>query len=164
MPTQTPMQSRKDKYSHSQVLWSQIYNRDPKSRCSALNQIEPNYKSIMLFFEFATTLADLLFIEPMLHLSHVKQMCCQTTSLLHEMIICIEIIRRRLDYHRDSSVKNPCWRQQLNPLPSNPDSYSLCSCSFFAGFGQLVGHFCMASTLGSNSIIPEADPVKKIYA
>ena len=66
-----------------------------------------------LFF-FATTLVDLLFIELMLHLSHVKQMYSQTIHLTHELKSCIQIIRRRVDFNGDSTVKAPCRRRDSN--------------------------------------------------
>ena len=53
-----------------------------------------NSTHIFSFFKFDTALVDLLFIELILHLSHVKQMCSQTIHLTHELKSCIQIIRR----------------------------------------------------------------------
>ena len=41
----------------------------------------------LIFLKVATTLVDLLFIEHMLHLSHVKQMHSQPIHLAHELIL-----------------------------------------------------------------------------
>ena len=49
------------------------------------------------FFKFITTLVDLLHIELILHLSHLKQMCSQTIHLTHESEWCIQTIRERAD-------------------------------------------------------------------
>ena len=69
----------------------------------------------------ATALVDLLFIELMLHLSHVIHMCSQPIHLTHELLLCIQIMGRWVDIHGDSAVKSPCWHQGLNLQPSNPD-------------------------------------------
>ena len=45
--------------------------------------------SSILFLKVATTLVDLLFIELMSHLTHVKQMYSQAIHLTHELILCI---------------------------------------------------------------------------
>ena len=60
------------------------------------------HKMTAFFFFFffkkvATTLVDILFIELMLHLSRVKQMYSQPILLTHELILCIQITRRRVD-------------------------------------------------------------------
>ena len=54
-------------------------------------------KFSVTFFKFSTTLGYLLFIELMLHLSHVKQMNSQTIHLTHELKSSIQIIGRRVD-------------------------------------------------------------------
>ena len=41
--------------------------------------------------KFATTLADLLFIEIMLRFSHVKQMYSRPINLTRRLILCTEI-------------------------------------------------------------------------
>ena len=46
-----------------------------------------------MFFMFATTLADFLFIDLMLRLSHVKQLHGQTKYLANALKLCIQIIR-----------------------------------------------------------------------
>ena len=47
---------------------------------------------------------DLLFIELILHLSHVKQMYSQPLHLAHELILCIEITQGQVDFNGDSAV------------------------------------------------------------
>ena len=46
-----------------------------------------NFLKLIFFFKFVTTLVDPLFIEPMLHLSHEKQIYSQTIHLTHELIL-----------------------------------------------------------------------------
>ena len=58
-----------------------------------------------VFFKFAATLVDLLFIELMLHFSHVKQMYRNTVHHTHELTSCIQIIRRRVDL-----TEIPSWK------------------------------------------------------
>ena len=43
-----------------------------------------------IFFKFATTLVDLLFIQLLSHLSHVKQVYSKTLHLRHELKLCIQ--------------------------------------------------------------------------
>ena len=69
----------------------------------------------------ASTLVDLLFVEIMSHLSHVKQIYNQPIHLTHEFILCIQIRRRRVDVYRDSAVKSPCWHQVSNLQTSDLD-------------------------------------------
>ena len=69
----------------------------------------------------AATLVDLLLIELMSHLSHVKQMYIKSIHLTHELILCIQITRRRVDFKWDSTVKSPSWHQVLNLWSSDPD-------------------------------------------
>ena len=57
------------------------------------------------FLEVAITLVDLLFIENMLHLAHVKQMYCQPINLTYELIFCKQITRRRVDFIGDFALK-----------------------------------------------------------
>ena len=76
--------------------------------------------SLLGFLKVATTLVDLLFIELMLHLSHVKQIS-QSIHLTHELIMCIQITRGKVHFNRDSTVKSPCWHQVLSLWPSDPD-------------------------------------------
>ena len=57
------------------------------------------------FLEVAITLVDLLFIEHMLHLAHVKQMYCQPINLTYELIFCKQITRRRVDFIGDFALK-----------------------------------------------------------
>ena len=55
----------------------------------------------------------------MLHLSHVKQMYSQTMHLIHELKLCIQITRRRVDFNGDSTVNDPCWcRDSNHDLPN----------------------------------------------
>ena len=53
----------------------------------------------------------------MLHLLHVKQMY----SFTNELILCIQITRRRLDINGDPAAKSLWWHQVLNLQPSTPD-------------------------------------------
>ena len=46
----------------------------------------------------ATTLVDLLFIELMSHLSQVKQMYGQPINFTHELLLCIQITRGKVDF------------------------------------------------------------------
>ena len=74
-----------------------------------------------IFLKVATTLVDLLFIELMSHLSHVKQMYSQLIHLTHELILCIQITSGRIYFNRDSPEKSPCGHQVSSICPSNPD-------------------------------------------
>ena len=47
----------------------------------------------------------------------------QQPSLKHELILCIQITKGRVDFNGDSAVKSPCWRGVVNLRPS-PQSYS----------------------------------------
>ena len=62
------------------------------------------------FLSFATTLMDLLFIEHMLHLSHVKQMYSQTIHLTHEFVSFIAITKRMVDL-----TETPWWKLLVGP-------------------------------------------------
>ena len=55
-------------------------------------------KTVKLFLRFATTLMDLLRIELMLNLSHVKQMYSQAIHLTNELKLCLQITRGRVDF------------------------------------------------------------------
>ena len=75
----------------------------------------------LIFKKAATTWVDLLFIELLSHLSHVKQMYIQPIHLTHELILFIQITRGRLHFNRYSAVKSSCWHRALNLWCSNPD-------------------------------------------
>ena len=79
-------------------------------------------------------LVDLLFIELMSHLSHVKQMNSQSIHLKHELILCLQITRGRVHLNGDSTAKHPCWHQVLNLWPS-----LICSRTFLTGFCHFHG-------------------------
>ena len=64
-----------------------------------------------VFLKVATTLVELLCIELMLHLSPVKQMDSQPINITHELMLCIQITRDRVDFNRDPALKSPCWHQ-----------------------------------------------------
>ena len=66
------------------------------------------------FFKAATTLVDLLFIELMSHLSHVMQMYSQPIHLTHELTLCIQITRERVNFNVDSTAKCPCCHRVSN--------------------------------------------------
>ena len=78
-----------------------------KDAVVVINSSRYNENTFFFFFfkYFATSLVDLLFIEHMLHLSHVKQMYSQTMHLTHELKLCIQMIRRRV-----SLTEIPRWR------------------------------------------------------
>ena len=61
-----------------------------------------------------------LFIDLMLHLSHLKQFFNQPIHLTHELILGIQIIWGRVDFNGDSTVKSHCWHRVSNLWPSNP--------------------------------------------
>ena len=48
-------------------------------------------------------------------------MYSQPVHLTHELMLCIQITRKRVDIGGDYSMKSPCWQQVLNLRPSNPD-------------------------------------------
>ena len=80
---------------------------------------------------------DLLFIELMLHLSHVKKMC------RHELILSRQITRRRKVFSRDFSVKIIYWDQVLKLSPSKPATQKLSLC-----FSPIFHVFKKMSSLG----------------
>ncbi len=81
---------------------------------------------------------DLLFIEHMLHLSHVRQMYSQTMHLTHELKSWIKIVRRRVGFNGDSTVKDPCWRRVSNrDLPTQVLSFA--ASPSLQGFGHFHG-------------------------
>ena len=73
------------------------------------------------FLKVAITLVDLLFIELMSHLSHVKQMYTQRIHLTRELILFIQIARGRVDFNGDSAEKSPRGLQVLSLWPLDPD-------------------------------------------
>ena len=69
---------------------------------------------LLTFLKVATTLVDLLFVELVLHLSHVKKMYSQPINLTHELILHIQIKRERVHFNGDSTAKSPFWHRVLN--------------------------------------------------
>ena len=61
-----------------------------------------------------------LFIDLMLHLSHLKQLFSQPIHLTHEFILGIQIIWGRVDFNGDSTVESRSWHRVSNLWPSNP--------------------------------------------
>ena len=89
----------------------------------------------------------------MSHLYHVKQMYRQSIHLAHESILCIQIIRGRVHFNRDSTAKSLCWHQVLNQWPSYPGLWfaaipSLPDLVIFMA-PQSRGPIKVASTLGT---------------
>ena len=72
----------------------------------------------IFFDKIATNLADLLFIELMSHLSHGKQMYSHPIHFTHELVLCIQITRGRVDFNGNSAAKSPCWHRVSNLRPS----------------------------------------------
>ena len=64
---------------------------------------------LYVFKKVATTLVDLLFVQLLFHLSHVKQMNSQLTHLTHELMLCVQITRGRVHFSGDSAVKSARW-------------------------------------------------------
>ena len=63
-----------------------------------------------------------LFIDLMLHLSHLKQLFSQPIHLTHELKLCMQITRRRVELMDIIFCsENPCWHQVLNLYASNLD-------------------------------------------
>ena len=86
---------------------------------------------------FWISLANLLFFE----------LPCKCTAIQLSWInivlkSCISIVISMVLFKWRSMVKTPCWRQDSNPLPANPDYYSFCNHSFLAGFGRAGGPTC----------------------
>ena len=63
------------------------------------------------FLKVATTLINLLLIEHMSHLSFVKQIYNQPIHLTHELILCTQISRKKVDINKDSAVITLCLHQ-----------------------------------------------------
>ena len=59
----------------------------------------------LVFLKVPTTLVDLLIIERMLHLSHVKQMYSQPIHLSLELILCTQLTGGKVDFNDDSQRK-----------------------------------------------------------
>ena len=94
------------------------------------------------FFWVATTLVDLLFIELMSHLSHVKQMYSQSIHLTHELILCIQITRGRIHARSESGLsKLPSRRRpKLSQSLAGRQDMNL---------GPLVGEYLGLATLAT---------------
>ena len=97
------------------------------------------------FLNVATTLVHLLFIELMSHLSYVKHV--NLIHLTHEWILWIQITRGRV--HFEESLLPPSFE----PVTFQPRPSSICSRTFFTGFGHFHGStqsgtIQVASTLG----------------
>lgn len=96
----------------------------------------------LTFEKFATTLADILFVELVLHITHAKQMCWQRIHLSCEKILWIQIVR--WSFNGDSRMTNPCWDRDSNLQPSDPDSISILKKIFLTG----IGHYSQLHTAG----------------
>ena len=66
-------------------------------------------------------MVDILFIELKSLLSYVKQMYRQPSHLIQELILWIQITRRKIDINGDSVMKSPCWNRVSNLQPSYLD-------------------------------------------
>ena len=65
-------------------------------------------------------------------------MYSQTMHLTHELKSCIQIIRRRVSFNGDSTVKDPCWRRVSNrDLPTQVLSFA--ASPSLQGFGHFHG-------------------------
>ena len=88
----------------------------PRFECRRLNISSFSLLLFPFFQKVAIALVDLLFIELMSHLSHVKQIYSQPIHLAHELMFCVQ----RVDFNGDSAVKSPCW--PFEPVTFGPRS------------------------------------------
>ena len=68
-----------------------------------------NVERKVTFLEVATKVVGPLFIELMLHLSHVQQMFCQPIQPKHRLLLCMQITRESVDFNGDSVLKSLCF-------------------------------------------------------
>ena len=62
------------------------------------------------------------YIEKMSsNISELLSLYSQPIHLTHELKLCIQITRRRVNFNGDSTAKSPCWHLNSNLSPSNPD-------------------------------------------
>ena len=106
------------------------------------------------FLTVVATLMALLFIELMLHLLHAKQMYSQPIHLTHELILCVQIIIRRVDINGVYGKKS-FLAPSLESATFKSICSLLCSRTFLTGFGLLHGSprpgpIQVASTLGDH--------------
>ena len=110
----------------------------------------------LLFLKAATKVVDPLFIELMLHLSHVQQMYCRPIQPKHGLILCMQNTRGRVVFNRVSVVKSPCWHWVLILWPSNPDLLCFAAVHVlqdFVIFTALLSLFFHAGMVNSSPIL-----------
>ena len=70
-------------------------------------------------------------------------MYSQPIYFTHELILCVQITGGRVNFNRDSAMKNPCFE----PVTFRPRSSSICHLTHLTGFG----HFCGSTQVGPHS-------------
>ena len=74
-------------------------------------------------------------------------MFSQTMYLSHELILCTQITRGRVDFNGDSAVKIHCWKRVFNMLPLDPDLLCFAAVPSLQDVAIFMGEFVFSFDL-----------------